>query len=626
MERIINKELDEILGKKYHILDNGFITVVDYMGGDQSVVNAARISYGSGTKRVSEDRHLIRYLMRHQHCYHPYMEVLTMDGWKCWQSCKEFENYVVPDPKTKTLKIEKLKTEVFDVKNEEMFGFKNQRLSYLVNRGHRMWFKPKNEEEHSVFKVEDMPHWGSFELPVSYKLPYSDTSSKNYEYEFIGFYLGDGSFRSTNTIRFHLKKERKILFLETLLERLGLDYKKIPSKSRPGAFVYSIATPNFLKENTVIEATADKKEFTGDLNNLTSSELLSLFNGLINSDGSLKKDRKAQIQFSSMSENLVCLFETLANTCGYPSKRRNSYHSGRLKRSTAYSKETRTTLESRKQYHYKVKNYTGKVYCTTSSTGLLLVRGNSHSLPFICGNTTPFEMPEITFHVRVPMDAWRQWVRHRTASINEYSTRYSLAIDEKQTTLPGEWRFQSTDNKQGSEGFLPIELGEELTKREKKLHDIIHDEYEFRIKNGVAREQARKDLSLSTYTEAFWKVDLRNLLHFLHLRMDSHAQKEIRDYATTIGYEIVAKWCPVVWEAYVDYVLESVRLTKHEVNVLRALLSSGTKPGNWDDARLYLEQNKLLNYDENQNKKKNRELEELNAKLIHIGLPERLSF
>jgi thymidylate synthase (FAD) len=108
--------------------------------------------------------------------------------------------------------------------------------------------------------------------------------------------------------------------------------------------------------------------------------------------------------------------------------------------------------------------------------------------------------------------------------------------------------------------------------------------------------------------------------------MDSHAQKEIRDYATTIGYEIVAKWCPVVWEAYVDYVLESVRLTKHEVNVLRALLSSGTKPGNWDDARLYLEQNKLLNYDENQNKKKNRELEELNAKLIHIGLPERLSF
>lgn len=623
MERVINKELDEILGKKYRLLDNGFVTVVDYMGGDQSVVNAARISYGSGTKRVSEDRHLIRYLMRHQHCYHPYMEVLTATGWKSWQSCDDFEDYVIPNPDNKSLKIEKLKTEVFDVVDEEMFGFSNKRMSYMVNKGHRMWFKPKYRSNYSIYKVEDMSNWGNFELPTGYKLAPSNVSNKNYELEFIGFYLGDGGFESTNRIKFHLKKERKIIFLETLLDRLKLEYTKASSKSKPGAFIYSIVTPDFLRNSIDIEAKSENKDFTGNLMGLNSSELQSLFNGLVNSDGSEKKDRKAQLEFSSKSVKLIKLFETLASLCGFSTKRLGVFNDvGRI---TAFSSETRTTLESRKQYHYKT-TYTGKVYCTTSSTGLLIVRGNSHSLPFISGNTTPFEMPEITFHVRVPMDAWRQWVRHRTASINEYSTRYSLAIDEKQTTLPGEWRFQSTDNKQGSEGFLPIELGEELTKREKNLHDIINDEYEFRIKNGVAREQARKDLSLSTYTEAFWKVDLRNLLHFLHLRMDSHAQKEIRDYATTIGYEIVAKWCPVVWEAYVDYVLESVRLTKHEVNVLRALLSSGTKPGNWDDARLYLEQNKLLNYDENQSKKKNRELEELNAKLVRIGLPEHLSF
>lgn len=186
-------------------------------------------------------------------------------------------------------------------------------------------------------------------------------------------------------------------------------------------------------------------------------------------------------------------------------------------------------------------------------------------------HTTPFEMANLKLHIRVPMDTWRQWVRHRTASINEYSTRYSVAIDEKQTTRPDEWRLQATDNKQGSDGFLDEIVGKKLSEAEKILHWNAKNVYEERLSQGVAREQARKDLPLSTYTEAYWSMNLHNLLHFLALRMDSHAQKEIRDYANIIGNEIVAKWVPQTWEAFKDYRLNASGLTGLEIPIIQAL-------------------------------------------------------
>ncbi len=189
-------------------------------------------------------------------------------------------------------------------------------------------------------------------------------------------------------------------------------------------------------------------------------------------------------------------------------------------------------------------------------------------------HTTPFEMCEVKLHVRVPMDLWRQWIRHRTANVNEYSTRYSLAIDTARTTGPGEWRLQSEINRQGSEGGLDPENGQRLTDREAQAQNFLKEVYEERIKLGVAREQARKDLPLSTYTEAYWKIDLHNLLHFLNLRMDHKAQLEIRLYAETIGEKIVQKWVPMAWEAFTDYRFRSVTLSGDEVRVL-SLLNGG---------------------------------------------------
>jgi thymidylate synthase (FAD) len=186
-------------------------------------------------------------------------------------------------------------------------------------------------------------------------------------------------------------------------------------------------------------------------------------------------------------------------------------------------------------------------------------------------HTTPFEMCEIKFHVRVPMDCWRQWIRHRTANVNEYSTRYSLAIDAAQGTAPSDWRLQASGNRQGSDGRLNMENGERFTAREAELQATARAVYQERLDAGVAREQARKDLPLSTYTEAYWKVDLHNLLHFLALRMDSHAQDEIRDYATLIGERVMSRWCPLTWEAFQDYRVQSAGFSRLEMEVLRAL-------------------------------------------------------
>ena len=190
-------------------------------------------------------------------------------------------------------------------------------------------------------------------------------------------------------------------------------------------------------------------------------------------------------------------------------------------------------------------------------------------------HTTPFEMCELKLHVRVPMDCWRQWIRHRTANVNEYSTRYSIAIDAAQTTTPGGWRFQALSNRQGSSGFLEEAKGIKLSEREHEIQDLARKVYNERLDADVAREQARKDLPLCTYTEAYWKIDLSNLLHFLSLRMEEHAQLEIRLYAETIGNEIVSRWCPLAWEAFNDYRVDAVSFSKDEQALLRVLFREG---------------------------------------------------
>ncbi len=230
-------------------------------------------------------------------------------------------------------------------------------------------------------------------------------------------------------------------------------------------------------------------------------------------------------------------------------------------------------------------------------------------------HTTPFEMCEIKLHVRAPMDVWRQWIRHRTANVNEYSTRYSIAINSMQKTPEDQWRRQSSENRQGSLGHLSKHKGETLSASETNLQRLARAVYQERLDAGVAREQARKDLPLSTYTEAYWKIDLHNLLHFLNLRMDAHAQLEIRSYATVIGEQIVARWVPLVWEAFLDYRRNSLHLSDIETDVIEALIS-----GSPERARAVAQANGLLNVRADGKLSTNRERMELESKLRRLSL------
>jgi len=233
-------------------------------------------------------------------------------------------------------------------------------------------------------------------------------------------------------------------------------------------------------------------------------------------------------------------------------------------------------------------------------------------------HTTPFEMAEIKLLVRVPMDCWRQWIRHRTASVNEYSTRYSLAIDAAQTTTPDQWRSQAANNRQGSGELVDAALGDSLTESERELQALSRKVYQERIDRGIAREQARKDLPLSTYTEAYWKIDLHNLLHFLALRMDSHAQLEIRHYATAIGEQIVKPLFPIVWEAFLDYRMQSDALSRLEIEAIQRLMAAAAARGLVPplDHELFLE----LQDETWRGLSRSRERDECEAKLQKLGI------
>lgn len=188
-------------------------------------------------------------------------------------------------------------------------------------------------------------------------------------------------------------------------------------------------------------------------------------------------------------------------------------------------------------------------------------------------HTSPLEMVEFKFHVKLPIFIARQWIRHRTASVNEYSGRYSVMKSEFYIPEMDRLKPQSKANMQGSadnEAFAP-ETANEILKIMSAGQESAYSDYEAMIETDLARELARINLPLSTYTEWYWKIDLHNLLHFLRLRMDYHAQKEFQIYGKAIA-EIVAQICPMTYEAFEDYMLNTVSFSVLEMEALKAFV------------------------------------------------------
>jgi thymidylate synthase (FAD) len=189
-------------------------------------------------------------------------------------------------------------------------------------------------------------------------------------------------------------------------------------------------------------------------------------------------------------------------------------------------------------------------------------------------HTSPFEMVEFKFHVKLPIFVARQWIRHRTANVNEYSGRYSVMKEEFYLPESDDIRYQSEVNKQGrSDENVPAELRQKLLDTLQQSQTQAYQSYDQFVQEGLARELARINLPLSLYTEWYWKIDLHNLFHFLNLRLDRHAQLEIRKYGEVMA-DMVRAVCPVAWEAFEDYVLNAAHFSGPEMQVLREVLSS----------------------------------------------------
>ena len=183
-------------------------------------------------------------------------------------------------------------------------------------------------------------------------------------------------------------------------------------------------------------------------------------------------------------------------------------------------------------------------------------------------HSTPFEMVEFKFHIAMPIFIARQWIRHRTANVNEYSARYSIMPDRFYRPDVENVRKQSKTNRQGGEGPIDAGTAEEFLKLLEGA-EANYQKYLDLTERGVARELARAVLPVSVYTEWYWKCDLHNIFHFLSLRMDPHAQIEIQDYAKAM-YDLIRPIVPVACEAFEDYRLNAMHLTGLEIDAIRS--------------------------------------------------------
>jgi thymidylate synthase (FAD) len=215
-------------------------------------------------------------------------------------------------------------------------------------------------------------------------------------------------------------------------------------------------------------------------------------------------------------------------------------------------------------------------------------------------HTTPFEMCEIKYHVKLPIFVARQWIRHRTANVNEYSARYSILDNEFYLPAPEHLAAQTTTNRQGRGAVLDAAAAQRVLDLLRKDAERAYVDYTELLNEdpsgapldparpGLARELARMNLSLNFYTQWYWKTDLHNLLHFLSLRADPHAQYEIRAYAETM-LGTLERWVPMTWRAFLEYRMNAAVISATGLTVICRMLagekveqaSSGLSPREW---------------------------------------------
>lgn len=522
--------LDEILGQKFPVLDHGFVRVVDYMGNDGAIVQAARVSYGGGTKTPQEDANLIRYLMRHRH---------SSPFEMCVDGDTRVQTFPCPGAAVKHYTMRELAA-AFEAGSAGSWA----RLTYIrtVNPNTGMVERTRIKR---VWKTGVKPCFRVTVGALSRQIIVTDNHP---------FLCPDGEYRT--------------------LADLSVG-SEVALNGRP-------ATPTDIREHVISMRSAGKKldEISRALGIAPSTVCkLARQAGLRvraeRKTGFLKKDIGDHADPRSIARRRVphgpCML------CGATG--RDIHHIDENPHNNDASNLLRLCAKHHRHIHtYGVlKKAVPGAITAIEPVGErevfdLEVASDNHNFVadgFVVHNC------EIKLHVKLPIFVARQWIRHRTANVNEVSGRYSVLpeefyVPEEKNILP-----QSKTNKQGR--------GDTTSPREQRptediqWHMIKANKDSFECYNsvlgaGIARELARVVLPLATYTEWYWKIDLHNLFHFLKLRMDSHAQWEIRQYAEEI-FKLVKLWVPVAAQAWLDYQYNSVTLSAAQIKLIAAKLA-----------------------------------------------------
>lgn len=523
--------LDDILGQVMPVLDHGFIRVIDYMGDDSAIVQAARVSYGKGTKTALEDEGLIRYLLRHRH---------TTPFEMCLSGDTEVPHFAPEGVAVKDYTMKEL-AEAFAVGGRENSWAKLLKIRTVnpstgvvtATKIKRAWKTGKRGVYEIVTKA---PFRRRIKLTDNHRVMVPGGS-----FSTIASGLSVGSIIMLNGVPAlprevvgEIQSRRsKGQTIKQVSEALDVS-QSVVFKYAPGK---SDRKTGFLKKPE--GSHSDPRAIARRIKELTICEAIGC---------EAPADHVHHVDENPHNNDV----ENLMGLCAKHHK--HAHHLSRLEKAVGGEIESITYIGEEDVYDLE----------TVDPNHTFVAEG------VVVHNC------EIKLHIKMPIFCARQLIRHRTANVNEYSGRYSemprLFYVPEAEQLSG----QSATNKQGRATNIDPELVAPVQELLSRGAEAAFDDYEtltdYENGIGLSREIARINLPLSTYTEFYWKIDLHNLLHMIHLRADMHAQWEVRQYAEDI-LSIVNVWVPFAAKAFADYVMGAVTFSRMEVEALKKLVN-----------------------------------------------------
>lgn len=509
------------------IHEHGFVALVDVMPrripvgktGDYAIVQAARVSYSNGTKAPSEDRDLIRYLLRNYHTT-PFEMCLAGDTEIPIMPCEGATN------KSYTIK------ELADTLEK---GGRDSAWVRLI----KIRTVNKDGTLDATF-VKDVRKTGTRKV---YKITEDSPFARTIKVTDNHPILTPNGYKTLKNLKVGdevLQNGTAVLGKADLLDmwNSGMLLKEIARElqmSKVGVFR--------LLRNSGIDTKRRKGFVRKD-------------------DRTVNAGRKQAIALTPKGLCQVCNRSHGRDVHHVDKNPKNNAKENRIRVCSACHKALDGNCLQKKTYTRKIKSIE---FVGVEDVYDLEVMSDNHNF---VANGFVVHNCEFKFHCKMPIFIARQWIRHRTANVNEESARYSVIKDEFYTPDETAIRQQSKTNKQGGEIPVDAEVAADFMKVCEIINQDGYSVYETALEKGIARELARINLPLSTYTSWYWKIDLHNLFHFLRLRMDKHAQQEIRDYANAI-FALIQPIVPLACEAFVDYRLEAMTLSRLEVEALR---------------------------------------------------------